>query len=499
MKHLLVISLALTIASAPTAAGITADFDHLDDFIEEVHVATGHPFGTAVAVVKDGEVLYEGYFGFSDIGQETPVTRDTVFYIASATKPFVALNALLLEHEGRLDTRMSLQRMFPDAAFAGLGAKEIDIRDLLVHTSSIENPGMVWATAYSGLHDDVSRRRLVAHSHASDIPHGTFNYSNVGYNILSVWMDGNVGMPWQEQLDEQIFGPLGMERTSARVSEAEGSRWPLAKPYSFASESPRDPLYLTKADNTMQAAGGILSTAPDLAKFLLAQMPVDSGSAGATLPASVLERSHEVQVHLEDSFLDFQRSGYAWGWYAGDYKNRSMLHHFGGFAGFHAHLSFMPEEGVGLVVLNNDDFLGARVTSLIADYVYGALLGQQGNVPEMAQRFEELRVDALKFRAWARDHRDEIQGREWHLSLPHSAYAGLYRNDLLGEMSISVSNNSTMQVEWGRLSAVATGLPESDNVRVELVPNSGTAMSFRVGGRRVQAVVLEGMEFRRVH
>lgn len=55
----------------------------------------------------------------------------------------------------------------------------------------------------------MSRRRLVAHSQATDIPHGTFNYSNVGYNILSVWMDGNVGMPWQEQLDEQIFGPLG--------------------------------------------------------------------------------------------------------------------------------------------------------------------------------------------------------------------------------------------------------------------------------------------------
>ncbi|MGM9451672.1 serine hydrolase, partial [Klebsiella sp. K47] len=65
--------------------------------------ATGLPSGTAVVVVKDGKVIHEGYYGLADIAAGTPVTADTVFYIASATKPFFALNALQREAAGELD------------------------------------------------------------------------------------------------------------------------------------------------------------------------------------------------------------------------------------------------------------------------------------------------------------------------------------------------------------------------------------------------------------
>lgn len=132
-------------------------------------------------MVKDRRVVYESYFGYAGIARRRPVDRDTAFYIASVTKPFFALNALLLEHRGAVDTRTSLQAMFPCAAFAGIDADAITARNLLEHTSGLGNAPLIWATALSGMHDAASRKRLVAHLRPNaDAATGTFKYTNVG-------------------------------------------------------------------------------------------------------------------------------------------------------------------------------------------------------------------------------------------------------------------------------------------------------------------------------
>ena len=390
----------LAVVSSPMIAAPIHPFGELAGFIQRTKDATALRSGTAVAIVKDGKVIYEGYFGFADIDGNQPVTRDTSFYIASTTKPFMALNALLKQVDGRLDTRTSLQAMFPEFRFDGFDAASVTLKDLLVHSSGVENEPLVWATAFSGIHDAQSRRALVAASYPDgNAAHKrsstrTFNYTNVGYNILSVWLDRKLAMPWQDQLDAAIFQPLDMRRTSAYISEAETKSWPLAKPYSFASAHPNTPLYLTKSDGTMQAAGGLVSTAPDLARFLIAQLADGSHGGKQIFPGSVITKSHITQVAVDSSYLDFKRTGYAWGWYTGQYKGKSMLHHFGGFAGFHAHLSFIPEENIGLVVLNNEDVLSARLTNLIADYAYGVLLDEPDISSKMSGRFDELLVQA---------------------------------------------------------------------------------------------------------
>lgn len=496
MRYVLALLLAIVITtSTPAVAGPEPDFGTLADLIEKTKDVTGHQSGTAVAVVKDGKVIHEGYFGLQDIQRQAPVTRDTVFYIASATKPFLALDTLLKEHDGLLSTQTSLQQMFPDIAFKGIEAGELTAQDLLVHTSGVENVPLVWATAFSGVHDAPSRRRLVAASYPNEAGRGTFKYSNVGYNILSVWLDDHLGVPWQDQLDSAIFQPLGMQRTTAYISQAEANGWSLAKPYSFASTDPDQPLYLTKSDNTMQAAGGLVSTAPDLAKFLLAQLSSGRSESGQLLPDEVIERSHVTQATLDESYLDYQRTGYAWGWYTGEYKRREMLHHFGGFAGFHAHLSFMPGEDIGLVVLNNEDALGGRLTNLIADHVYGILLGEPDTESIASDRFEELHAQAAKLRASVGKQREAIQARTWSLSQPRAGYVGTYSNELLGGMTVALNDHQEMVFHWGQLTATATAYEKVDHVRVELVPNSGVALAFAVDGEDIQSLSFDDMEF----
>lgn len=489
--------MAAVVSSAAFAAP-SSDFDGLADLIQRVKDATRHQSGTAVAVVKEGKVIYEGYFGYSDINGKKRVHRDTSFYIASTTKPFLALNTLLKEGEGKLDTTTSLQEAFPKISFMGFDAAAVTVKDLLVHTSGIDNLPLVWATALSGIHDARSRYELVANSYPdASAPLGTFKYTNVGYNILSVWLDQKFERPWQDQLDESIFSPLGMERTSAYISEAEANGWQLAKPYSVLSVDRNEPLYLKKTDATMQAAGGLVSTAPDLAKFLIAQLDGGKLAGRQILPKAVVEKTHVSQARTDKGYMDFERTGYAWGWYTGAYKGKQMLHHFGGFSGFHAHLSFIPDANVGLVVLNNEDFLGAHLASLIADYTYGVLLNEPDIKSKVSDRLDALLEKAKGLEKAVASEQEKIQGRSLDLSLPRQAYAGTYSNDLLGDMTVKLDDDQKIVISWGNLTAAATGYDKKDHVRVEFSPNSGELLSFGLKGDKVDAIYFEEMTFRK--
>ncbi|QNN69752.1 serine hydrolase [Thermomonas carbonis] len=479
------------------AAPATGDaFNALAQAIEKFKEDTRYPAGTAVIVVKNGRIAYQGYFGLADIATNTPVDADTVFYIASATKPFFALNALLAEHAGKLDTHTSLQAMFPDARFRDFDANAVTGKHLLTHTSGIDNVPLGWATAFSGVHDEASLRRLVLASRANaEAPLGTLDYSNIGYNIASLWLDRSDTAPWQAQLQARLFAPLGMRHTTARVSEAEARGWTIAKPHAFVSADRNVPLYLRKTDATMHAAGGMLSTAPDLANFLIAQL--DHGKLGRkqVLPASIVHASQQQQVTTDSKYLGFPRDGYAWGWYTGTYKGRRMLHHFGGFAGFHAHLSFMPDANIGLVVLNNEDVLGARLTNVIADVAYGIALNEPGIATNTDARFAQLVVDTGTLEQAALRQRDALKVRPWRLSLPRAAYAGRYVHADLGEMTVSLQAGDTLAMRWGQLQAVASGYDQPEHVRIELVPNSGNVLEFVVDAGKVEALVLDGMRF----
>ena len=495
---LLSMFVAATILTTQAATAAESDFNGLARAIQATKDATGFPAGTAVIVVKDGKVAYQGYFGYADVEAKTPVGADTAFYIASATKPFFALDVLLAEHAGKLDTRTSLQAMFPAARFAGFDASAINARQLLTHTAGLDNMPLVWATAYTGLHDAGLRHRLLLETRPNaEAPIGTFDYTNVGYNIASVWLDDATGTPWQDQLSSRIFKPLGMTRTTARASVADAAGWPVAKPYSFAAADRTQPLYLRKTDATMHAAGGMLSTAPDLATFLIAQLAEGKLGRKQVLPAAVVRASHVQQAPTDSRYLDFPRDGYAWGWYTGEYQGRRMLHHFGGFAGFHAHLSFMPEENIGLVVLNNEDVLGARLTNLIAEYAYALALGDAALAAQAPARFTKLTEDALKLDQSAAAQREKIRAREWRLSLPRQAYAGRYEHALLGDVTVGVGAGERMQLRWGQLQAPATGYDKPEHVRVEFVPGSGDVLEFVVANGKVEALVYDDLRFER--
>lgn len=496
MNPLRIVIMGLAVWLIPVADAAPSELDKVGTLINRARAAADLPSGTAVIVVKGDRIIHESYHGYADIAGREKVNEKTAFYIASVTKPFFALNALLMEQDGNLDTNSSLQALVPEMNFTGFDADKVTVRDLLVHTSGLDNEPLVWATAFSGVHDASSRRQLVAATYPAEGTRlGGFDYSNVGYNILSVALDARGDAAWQERLEKNIFAPLRMAQTSAYMSAAADQGTRTARPYSLMSEKRLEALYLEKTDATMHAAGGLIATARDLSRFLIAELNEGRVDGKQVFPAEVIRRSHEQQAKTDTSYQDFQRDGYAWGWYTGDYKGQRMLHHFGGFAGYHAHLSFIPEEKIGLVVLNNEDFLSARLTSLVADLVYGTLLNEENIVKNVDARLEELLVRLQGVGETIRSQRKEISARPWLLSRPLVEYAGKYSNSTLGTVHVNITDDKRLEFIWGELRAVADGYDKPDVVRVELAPNSGKAVSFTVDAGIVTSLVINDITF----
>lgn len=474
------------------------NFDSLVENIKETKRLAKLPSGTSIIAIKGEKVIFDSHIGYADIVNKIKVTANTPYYIASVTKPFTALNALIDIENKSISSKLTISEMFPEIQNTITDADKIALPQLLSHTSSLDNYPLVLATAYSGDYDQNRLLSLVSNYTVNESQGvGKFKYTNVGYNLYSVFADEYFKITWQDKLKKQLFEPLKLSRTSATRSFFKENQISVAKPYSLMVETLPAHLPLEKQDNTMHAAGGMYASAEDLAKFLIVQLNQGKYAGKQVFPADIIEKSQKKQVEADSSYMDFKRDGYAWGWYTGEYKGQNMLHHFGGFAGTHAHLSFIPEKSLGLVIINNEDFLSARLTSIIADFVYGNLLNEPQVEMKSAKRFESLNQKLAQLDRMRLSQKQKIENRKMILSLPVTAYIGSYKHQDLGVISLTREENNQIRVSWGEMSSFANGFDTKDKMRVTLNPTSGDIIEFIVDDR-VQSLNYKGLTFERL-
>jgi CubicO group peptidase (beta-lactamase class C family) len=450
--------------------------------------------GMAVAAVKGGKIAYLDAFGWADREARRPVTPETPFYIASATKPFTALLVLLLQRDGRLDLEAPVSRYLPELELAPpLAPDAITVRQLLTHTHGIDGNGpVVWRTAYSGEHTPELLVRLLSR-HRPDKEGTAFHYSNVGYVLASLIVDRVMSGSWKELLGRRVLEPLGMERTTAFMSRVEPRS--LAQPYAVAPEG-FERIRLSKGDASMHAAGGLIGTAPDLARFLLAQLGAGRLAGRVVFPADVIAESQRQQVQQDAKFGDYQRVGYGLGWQVGRWEEKTLLHHFGSFSGYYAHVSFMPGEDIGVVVLVNEDDLGGRLAEAVAQTIYAHLLAWPDAAERLENRLAQLGEKVHEVRARLAKHRAERAARQRPLSYPLSAYEGTFANEEMGRMTFRAEGGAlvaSMGLLEGRVEVYDA---EKNELRLELVPGMGMVARFEMGDDgRATALSSRGMTF----
>lgn len=485
---------ASSAGSPPLNAGVLAD--SLEPFVQGL-VGEGLIPGVAVVVVGRDGPLYARGFGVADVETGAPVTTGTGFYIASSTKSFTGTLAALLDSRGVIDLDAPLSRYLPELRMnPPLSADSVTLRSLLTHTSGLRNPPITFRTAYTGDHDDALLVRLLSQSEPRP---RTYAYDNLGYVVAALAMERATGRDWQDLLRTEVFHPLGMVHTTARVSEAQGGGWPVASPHNVTPEGVRRIPNL-KLDNTMHAAGGIIATPDDLARWIQAQLTGGRVGGRQALPEAVIREVHRPQAMHTDTFYRYVRTGYGLGWQTADYEGERMIHHFGGFEGWRAHVSFLPDRGIGVAVLINDSSpIGGNAPDVIATYAYDLLLGRPGVNARYAAERQQLVQNAATWRERILQDRANRASRPPTPDERKPFFTGTYENEQMGTLTIRQNENRELWATIGNITARLDPFTRPDALRVEFLPGQGQPLLFHFRDDRTPAdsVIVDRRTFRR--
>jgi len=454
--------------------------------------------GLAVVVVQGDEVAYAADFGWADSKAGREVDAETIFYIASSTKSFTGMAAAKLAHDGRLDLDVPLSTYLPDLSMTPpLSEDSITLRQLLTHTHAIDNGGpIVLRTAFTGEHTPEMLLNLLAEQPAGSQGRN-FEYGNMGYNVASMAMDAALGISWKDILAQEIFEPVGMHSTTAYRSAVDEDR--LAMPYGWEPDGWERQDY-AKDDSNMHAAGGVMTTTADLARWLIVNLNEGRIDDRQVLPTAVVAEAHTAVAENDDAWGPFSRDGYGLGWHVGVFDGSRQLHHFGGFTGFHTHVSFMPDERIGVAVLVNDSRLGAGLATAVAAFAYDAFRGLDSLEARSADYHLELLDRSEGARESTRADRARRAARPQTLPHPLESYAGVYESPRLGRIVWTIRDDGRLHAAIGLAQSVVEVFNgENNQLRVELT-GGGTVVTFEFpeDADNATALVVAGERFERI-
>jgi CubicO group peptidase (beta-lactamase class C family) len=442
--------------------------------------------------------VYAKGFGLADIDTRERVSADTAFYVASSTKSMTALALSCLQARGVLNLDATLAEYSPESGFpAATRPGEVRLRDLLTHTGGIANEPIEHRFSSTGQHDAQTLWGLLASSEPNaEAPLGRFRYANVGYNIATILTDRKLGVRWQDLLRREVFDPAGMTRTGASMSRARSSAWSIAKPHRAGASGTRERSYLEKTDQTLHSAGGVIMSAEDATRWL--ELMIEDGRVGGRrcVPAEIVQATRTPLVKVDAELDGYRREAYGLGWYIGPYREERMLHHFGGFSGFRAHVSYLPGQAIGVAAFTNDSTTGLRVINAIANFVYD----RAGGHADARDRFEAtLQACVARYREAAQRNAAAHASRaslKLALTRPAPVYSGAYENPLWGRIEIGIEDGS-LRVSCGVLRALAEPVETPDAIWVELEPGDGDVLQFEGDDPAPVSLTLAGVRYRR--
>ena len=434
--------------------------------------------GCAVAVVRGDAVL-----GYATLGVRNPagdpVDLDTIFYIASITKTYTAAALAALAEDGVLDLDQVVEEYLPRFTLADeQAAWHVTVRDLLCHRPGLESFPIVFLDAYTG---EITEDRYY-HWLAQVEPLDEVTYSNVHFTLAGRVLEAQSGRCWQDALAERLFVPAGLTRTTAYASRMYGDA-NAAIPMKvagagFAACSTR------KTDATMHAAGGMGTSARDGARWLLLQL--GEGQLGGTRVFSA-ETARALIARQSDSEPQGQirrLDGFGLGWMLGTYRGRPYATHGGGYVGTAAHMSFLPEERLGVVVLANSSPGGQALCDVVSIDVYDRLLGieERDLLPSYVEDMREIRGE--------RTPPESDLASSGALSLPAAAYAGRYLDPHWGTLRLEFAEGE-FSAALGELALRLHGRG-TDAFAAAADDQPELAGRFVLDGERVVAVELGG-------
>ncbi|MEG6507436.1 serine hydrolase [Methyloligella sp. 2.7D] len=404
--------------------------DALDGIVTEAMQRTGLP-GLAVGVVYKDKVIYAESFGVREIGKPGKIDADTVFLLASVSKPIASTIVAKLVGEGKLDWTDTAKSHNPAFALSDPYVTEhATIADLLSHRSGLH-------TGAGDLLEDLGFGRNYILSHIDQQPldpfRVTYRYSNFGYTAGGIAAAEAAGMSWEDLAETALFEPAGMATASYRHSDYL-SHEDRAHIHARTEDGGWAALYDRNAD-AEAPAGGASASLNDMLRFLRLQLGQGTLDGTEIVSADALAAPHVPQVIPGPPSSPAARAGfYGFGWNISyDDEGRARIGHSGAFElGTATNITFLPGEDLGIVVLTNGMPIG------VAEAISAAFL-------DVAQNGHQT-VDWVGFLGGIFDHMRQAEAPEVDYSKTPAepkpaqklaAYTGSYGNGYYGPLTIA--------------------------------------------------------------
>ncbi|AZQ85079.1 class A beta-lactamase-related serine hydrolase [Colwellia sp. Arc7-635] len=324
--------------------------------------------GAAYAIVKNDKVIAMESFGYIDMSKNKKVDNNTVFRLASVSKPFAATITTMLAQEQQLSLSDPITKYVPNFVLATKGtANKIQLKHLLSHSSGL------MPNAYDNLlHENWSMDKIIGRfNRVTPIcqPAKCYGYQNIAYGFLQPAIEASQDKSYPSLLQDRIFTPLKMTDASVGIDVFLKQK-NTAKPHILRKRvktGKKDQAgnnirkYIWRTVNVepdyykVAPAAGVNASIADLAKWLIANLGYNPEVLSPalltelTLPRIKTKkdlRRRYWREHLTDAH-------YGYGWRIYQFDGHPIIYHSGWVAGFRADIGYSPELDIGFAMLIN--------------------------------------------------------------------------------------------------------------------------------------------------
>lgn len=383
-----VFATALLVATPPVQAS-----PEIDAVVRRAdkEVADGTVPSVALAVARNGVIVYEHAFGDADRDSHVRANPHTAYSLASTSKPITATALLALAERGRVDLDAPVANYIAPLRFPSTDDESagITLRQLLSHTSGLPTYARIryGADAAAASFEEAFRRYgVVVHP-----PGRVMEYSNLGYGLVGYVISRRSGVDFGTFVEQSVFRPLGMRDSYV---DSPGTR-PIATARRYGSASD----VLPELANDTPGAGNVYASVHDLIRFAMFHLAHEGADRSPLSRRSV----EAMQANSTPDSLQhyYGQSYYGLGWYVQPGKpGDRVVWHEGGMPGASSLLLLIPEQRIAVAVLINRTDANDLAQSLAAGLVHAVAPGVQLPSFDPTENYVPYQSQAAFVGAW---------------------------------------------------------------------------------------------------
>jgi CubicO group peptidase (beta-lactamase class C family) len=333
----------------------TARLAELRNFVETSMKLTGVP-GVSLGIYQDGRVVLAEGFGVREIGKPAKVDADTRFMIASNTKALATLMLAKLVDQKKLSWETPAATVWPSFKLGDADVtNQVLIKHLICACTGMPRQDLEWLLEFDGVTPQRSMALLGTMQPTSKFGE-LFQYSNL-MAAAAGYLGGHVAFPeleigaaYDRAMQEMVFDPLGMKATTHNFAEAVKGNAAVAHAPDIDGRASLAESRTNHSIVPVRPAGGAWSSVNDMMKYVIMELghgTLSDGTRYISQDALFARRAPQVSVSTDIT--------YGMGLFVNTQYGTPVVHHGGDMIGFHSDMMWLPEHGVGAVILTNGD------------------------------------------------------------------------------------------------------------------------------------------------